>query len=231
MNILPFRVGANRGRGAQSIASFIQEDLRKRILSVELKPGQALPEADLVEAYDVSRTPVREALLLLAHEGLVTIVPQSGTYVSRISRQMLPQAVKARQALEELAGREAAKLRPSGLVFARSLAQMKAATAHGDHSSFHDADDDFHAAILLAANMPMLLPIVRQIKAHIHRFRLLTVPLAGRMEFAIAEHEGIAAAILGGDPEGAASAIGSHISRLIDTIGEIEEAHLDYFEP
>jgi len=88
-------------------ASSILNVLRQDILSMALKPGEPLAEKVLTARFGVSRTPVREALMRLAEEGLVDVFPQSGTYVGRIPFNGLPEAVVIRQALEgadDLAG-------------------------------------------------------------------------------------------------------------------------------
>ena len=84
-----------------SAAAVIHSRLRSEIVSLARKPGEPLAEKELTEAYGVSRTPFREAILRLANEGLVDIFPQSGTFVSRIPQRALPEAIVIRTALEE----------------------------------------------------------------------------------------------------------------------------------
>ena len=84
-------------------AALIYEELYKSIAHVELKPGEVLNEKALTERFSVSRTPLREALLRLQGDGLVEMVPQAGTFVSRISVAAIREAIIIRRALEELA--------------------------------------------------------------------------------------------------------------------------------
>jgi DNA-binding GntR family transcriptional regulator len=87
-------------RRALTAASAICNELRDAIVALELEPGTPLSEKELTLRFGVSRTPVREALIRLAEEGLVDIRPQSGTFVSRIPLAAIPEAVIVRQALE-----------------------------------------------------------------------------------------------------------------------------------
>ena len=82
---MQIRMPARRdgGRGS-TVADAIHRDLRAEIVSLRRKPGEPIVEKQIAEAYGVSRTPVREALLRLADDGLIEIFPQSGTFVARI---------------------------------------------------------------------------------------------------------------------------------------------------
>ena len=93
---------------ATTAASRIHTTLRDQIVGMARKPGEMLVEKALCEAFGVSRTPLREALLRLAEEGLVDIFPQMGTFVSRISLPAVRDAMVIRQALERVSSREAA---------------------------------------------------------------------------------------------------------------------------
>ena len=84
-----------------TMASVVFRELRDEIVSMRRKPGEAIAEKQIAESYGVSRTPVREAVLRLADDGLVEVFPQSGTYVSRIPLNRLPEAIVIRKALEE----------------------------------------------------------------------------------------------------------------------------------
>jgi DNA-binding GntR family transcriptional regulator len=88
-------------------SALIHATLRRRIVSVDLKPGSILIEKELADEFGVSRTPVREALQRLAEEHLVDILPRSGTYVSRIDLRAVREALVIRQALERVSVREA----------------------------------------------------------------------------------------------------------------------------
>ena len=96
------------GRRAESAAGTIYRALREEIVSLTRKPGEPIVEKDIALAQNVSRTPVREALLRLAAEGLVDTVAKSGTFVARIPITALPEAIVVRKALEQVTARAAA---------------------------------------------------------------------------------------------------------------------------
>ncbi len=86
-------------RGSKSKAEVLKI-LRDKMLFLELKPGETIQDSDLARELDVSRTPVREALLALQKEGLVDIYPQSGTFVSLIDMELLTEIAYIRRTVE-----------------------------------------------------------------------------------------------------------------------------------
>ena len=104
-------VGNRRGgRPRTATASArIYSELRSELVSLQRRPGEVISEAGIALSYGVSRTPVREAILKLADEGLLEIFPQSGIFVSRIPVAALPEAIIIRKALEETTARLAAE--------------------------------------------------------------------------------------------------------------------------
>src|SRR5260221_13043241 len=83
---------SGRPRAATASAR-IYSDLRIELVSLQRRPGEVISEAEIALSYGVSRTPVREAILKLADEGLLEIFPQSGIFVSRIPMAALPEAI------------------------------------------------------------------------------------------------------------------------------------------
>ena len=96
--------GRAEGRRAESASATIYRTLREEIVSLARKPGESIVEKEIAQAQSVSRTPVREALLRLAAEGLVDTVAKSGTFVARIPISALPEAIVVRKALEQITG-------------------------------------------------------------------------------------------------------------------------------
>jgi GntR family transcriptional regulator, rspAB operon transcriptional repressor len=225
-------IGTRKGPRAQGSAEKIYLSLRSRILRIELRPGAALSETDLALQYMVSRTPVREALIRLADEGLVEILPKSGTNVSRIPLNLLPEAIVVRRALEEVTARHAA-LRATGsaiLTLKARLMRQQEVAAQGDREAFFAADEAFHAAIADAAGYPGIWTLVERAKLQIDRYRRLTLPQEGRMARVIVEHAEVLDAIAAGNPEAAAAAMARHVEGLEISIADIRSMNPDYFE-
>jgi GntR family transcriptional regulator, rspAB operon transcriptional repressor len=218
-------------RNNQKIATLVHQRLRDDILSLALKPGTAVSEKDLSLAYGVGRTPVREALLRLSDEGLVEVIPKSGTVVTRIPMSKLPQAIVIRKALEDVAVRAAAtRASVSDLMEIRMLLQRQSeAAAAGDEAGFHQADEDFHAAIAAAAGYPDIWDLVKQVKVEVDRYRRLTLPQAGRMVRVQGDHAAVADALEARDPEAASLAMATHLDTLQLSLAEIRGIYPDYF--
>lgn len=212
-------------------AGAIHRALRDEILSLRREPGSQIIEKDIAADHGVSRTPVREALLRLAEEGLVDIVSKSGTYVSRIPIADLPEAITIRGVLEQFAAREAvAHANPSEIIELRAIvARSIEAAAAGDTEAFHRADEAFHEAIASAGRHPGVWALVSQVKLQVDRFRRLTLPMAGRMGRVVAEHETVLRAIEARDADAAAMAMGRHIDGLQVGLDDVRRFNPDFF--
>ena len=217
-------------RGATT-ATTIHRDLRAQIVSLHRKPGEPLVEKLIAQDYGVSRTPVREAILRLADEGLVEIFPQSGTFVSRIPLETLPEASVIRRALEQATVRFAAeRATRSQIASLRAcLERQREVEAAGDRDGFHQADEAFHTMIAEIAGYPGFWTVIQQVKVQVDRCRLLTLPVPGRIGTVIAEHESIVEAIASHDPDRAERTIVSHLDNLQITIDDVRHATPLYF--
>lgn len=224
---------SSRGRERPVPAAVrIRDDLRDAIASLRLRPGAAILEKDLAQIYGVSRTPVREAIAKLVQEGLVSVFPQAGTFVSRIPLHELPETLVIRSSLEATSARLAAS-HGSETGFAAVAAVLDAArkaASDGDEDAFHRADEAFHAAIAEAAGYPKLWQIVQQVKVQVDRFRRLTLPQAGRFARVLAEHEAVFQAIVNRDAAAASAAMEGHIGGLLADLDAIARAHPDCFD-
>jgi DNA-binding GntR family transcriptional regulator len=230
------RGGRARSQPAKTVrrvttASAIHEHLLGEILSLELSPGTALQEKLIAEAFGVSRTPVREAIIRLAEAGLVDIFPQSGTFVSRVPVNAIPEAVMIRKALEGAtveAAAEAADEKGVGRLDT-IIARQRALAGIGDTGAFHEADEAFHEAIAEISGHPGVWKLLRQVKVQIDRARRLTLPVLGRMDWVIGEHAIIRDAIAARNPAEARAAMMIHLSAVIPDIGLLVEQYPDYF--
>lgn len=231
METLLMRAKSSRAR-ISTASAVIRQNLRDDILALAILPGQPIVEKEIAEAYGVSRTPVREAILRLAEEGLIDIYPQSGTYVSRIPLHALPEAIIIRRALEETSARMAAvHASPSALdAIGAATERLRAAAAREDRDHFHQSDEDFHAAIADAAGYPGIWRLAQQVKVQVDRYRRLTLPQAGRLERVLVEHDAVFDAIRRRDPEAAAQHMGHHLANLMNDIGNVADLNPDFFD-
>jgi GntR family transcriptional regulator, rspAB operon transcriptional repressor len=217
---------------AATAAAKIYTDLRTELVSLRRRPGEVISEAKIALSYGVSRTPVREAILKLADEGLVEIFPQSGIFVSRIPIAALPEAIIVRKALEETTSSMAAERATSSqiLTLHSILERQREANAAGDSDTFHRADEQFHATIAEVAGYPGIWTLIQQVKVHVDRYRRLTLPQQGRIPLVIAEHESILSAIEAHDSSGARAAMATHLNSLLDNIGLTQHINPEFFD-
>jgi len=217
---------------AATAASRIYSDLRIELVSLQRRPGEVISEAEIALSYGMSRTPVREAILRLSDEGLLEIFPQSGIFVSRIPISALPEAIIVRKALEETTARLAAERATSSqiLILHSILERQRETSAAGEREAFHQADEMFHATIADVAGYPGIWKFIQQVKVHVDRYRLLTLPQQGRMTRVIAEHEAILDAIEAHDSAAARRAMEIHLESLLDNISATQHINPEFFE-
>src|SRR3954469_813398 len=131
--------------------------LRQAIVSTELEPGRQISENEIADMLGVSRTPVREALARLRDDQLVQIVPQLGTFVSRISVSGVDDAQFLREALECSAVRLAAERADKGDVadLGVLIAGQEVAHASADPSAFFALDDELHSTLCELSGRPI----------------------------------------------------------------------------
>ncbi len=228
---LPVSGFPDGSRRNETAAATVYRVLRQEIVWLQRKPGEPIVEKDIALAQGVSRTPVREALLRLVGEGLVDMIPQSGTTVARIPLTRLPEAIVVRKALEQVTARAAAlRARRSDVANLRAiLERQREADAAGDRLAFHHADEAFHAAVAATGGYPGVWALIQSVKTQIDRYRLLTLPQPGRIARVIREHAAVVAAIERHDADRAAAAMAGHLEGLRISMQEIRNLNPDYF--
>jgi DNA-binding GntR family transcriptional regulator len=154
-------------------ASFAYRKLRGLILRTELRPGQALNEADLMQRIEIGRTPLRDALHLLAHEGLVEILPRRGTFVTQVTVSDLQQIFELRSGIEDIvAHATTARLTDADFLQLRTLiSRAKRAT---QAESDVELDAEFHSLLLRVAANRYLTEVYRRLEDASLRLLYLT---------------------------------------------------------
>jgi len=212
-------------------ADLIYQRLHSDIASMTLRPGTPISELQLAEAHGVSRTPVREALLRLAKEKLVEIVPKSGTFVGRIPVSAMIEALVARRALEAANVRKAVEHATASqiLEFRALIERQREVAAGGDLARFHRVDEEFHAAFAEAAGYRGIWELIKQVKVQVDRYRQLTLPQEGRTQMIIDEHTAVVDAMAAGDADAAVRAMEEHLDKLQLDIEVFKEMWPDCF--
>jgi DNA-binding GntR family transcriptional regulator len=206
--------------------------LRDAIIATELEPGQRLSENELAERLAVSRTPIREALIRLRDDRFVQIVPQLGTFVTRISTAAVEDAQFIRESLECAAVRLAATRAQDGdLAALAGLVRRQAeVVGHGDYERFAVLDDEFHAALCELAGRPVAWEVAQRVKGHLNRVRRLSLPQPDYLAEMVAEHRLVVEALRKRDPDAAETTLRHHLRMVLSALPAIRAQHPDYFE-
>jgi len=205
--------------------------LRARIVSLELPPGTALSENELAAELDVSRTPVRESLILLADEALAEIYPRLGTFVSRIRIEAVYEAQFIREAVE-LAGlrRSVTRVGEADIDDLRALLRAQRETVvDGGADRFFELDEAFHQRLLEISGHRTAWKVVNTAKAHLDRARRLSLPMPDMIESMVDQHEQVVERLAARDAAGAEAALQRHLRVVLDDIDEIRRRAPWYF--
>ena len=226
----PFAVSATNAN--VSAATRVYLEVRREIVSLQLAPGTTLGRAEIAARFQVSQSPVREAMLLLEQDGLVVSYPQSRTLVTRIDQERISEEHFLRIALEsEVVRRLATSPDDATIIKLRGFLRLQEALV-GDLEQtalFKQLDDAFHEALFGGAGQPGLYRTLVAKTGHLARVRSLDLPQKGKMRAVYDGHKQIVDAIADGDAEGAAAAMRQHLSSTIDRIPQLRKAHPEYF--
>ncbi len=218
--------GYERTTQKQSVLSAI----RDKIQFLELKPGVRINERAVAEEYAVSRTPVREALILLADEKLVDILPQSGTFVTKIQLSLVAELVYMRhivetRVLEDLCARGVTISAEIG----RCLVMQEFAVNTGDVMEFIRYDDEFHKHLFDLAEVPEIWRIVANSRTHHTRFRVLDMHLPQAIHASFREHVQLVDCLAGGKRLELQSLLRQHHDAELMNKNVIVKQFRDYF--
>jgi DNA-binding GntR family transcriptional regulator len=212
-----------------SLVERIYAILRTQIINLSLPPEMPLVEKEISAIFNISKTPVREALIRLANDRLVTIVPKSGSYVSAISVERYLEACFIRTSLE---GGCVKRLADKGLSMAEQV-QLKAIITSqkqilegnsSDYRPFFVVDELFHKTLFEYADLPGAWTLLNSAKAEIDRVRhLKKMQGIHRSKAVIEEHSKIVQAIIDRSPEKAEAAMIYHIGGVDEEMTAISE--------
>lgn len=211
----------------------IFDHLHEEILSLNLRPGDRISEADIASRFGVSRQPVRDAFSRLANLDLLLIRPQRATEVKRFSMREIEKSRFVRAAVEKDVLRRAAELcdTAGATELDDALAQQDAHLKKRDADGFWALDYEFHHTLCRIAKADFAFDVILAEKSKVDRLCVLGLSKDHRMPELVEDHRTIAEAVKAHDGEGAVAAGVVHLSRLDETISRIIETNANYFEP
>lgn len=206
------------------------ESIRTAILNCSFTPGMALSEIAVSEELGVSRAPVRDAFRRLIGDGLLEAIPQRGTFVTRLSRARIEDAIFVREVIEcraaELAARAPLDERKKlDIVLARQIAASDSQNFLGHLM----ADEDLHYQILVLAGHPYAWNPLLLARTGMNRIRHIAIPELGGNRIAIHQHQGVVQAILAGDSALASEQMLLHIRSPLTFVDTIHQRYPEYF--
>ncbi|MER9211163.1 GntR family transcriptional regulator [Mesorhizobium sp. M0663] len=198
-----------------SASEQIYSVLREAIVRAKLLPGESISENAVCRQFNVSRTPVRAAIQRLAEDGLVSVFPQLGSFVSQIDIVSIQDSHFVRRSLETCLLREVApRWTPAMSAEMRSLvAAQERSIAEGDIDGFHDNDENFHQLFASFAQRPGVWTTIHAAKAKLTRFIRFSGN-AARFAVVLQEHLAILDALDANDGPGAEAALVAHLDKI-----------------
>ena len=191
----------------------VAEQLRQRIFRRELEPGSWIDELKIAEEFGISRTPLREALKVLAAEGLVTMKVRRGAYVTEMSEKDLRDVYHLLSLLEsDAAGVVAERATPEQQQTLRDL-HAELESAAGNREAFFSVNERFHMALLDMADNRWRSQMVADLRKVMKLNRHNSLFKQGRIEDSLSEHRAILDAMLARDPEGTRRAMQAHFAQ------------------
>jgi GntR family transcriptional regulator, rspAB operon transcriptional repressor len=209
----------------------IYRKLRKAIITCQILPGVLLSEKEISSQFNVSRQPVREAFIKLAEAGLVQILPQRGTFVTKISIKKVIDGQFIRDAIEcAIIRRAAIEINDLHiLLLQKNLEEQKEANKQKNFHYFLEKDDEFHQILMNVIDCQLAWESVENIKAMMDRVRFLSLEEISSPDDLIKQHEKILMALKKHDPELAAIALHEHLSAILQTIKIVSQQKTEWF--
>ena len=218
-------------RSAREIA---YETIRSRIITMDLKPGDELNDRELAQELGISRTPMREALIMLNIAHMVVIKPQSGTHVAPIDLKLMEMEQFARFTLEKeilnrIRGRLTAEQEAAYRLNLESYRQLERdPSAENRETRMLDLDNAFHRRAFELCGMEHHFDHMLASLQHVERIRKFSLQ-TNENKAVCAAHTRILDAMVQNDTQELSRALESHLSRYKQTVEEVQRLHPDYF--
>ncbi|NRT91004.1 GntR family transcriptional regulator [Clostridium beijerinckii] len=215
-----------------STSKAIYHNLREEIINLYLEPGTSISEKELSEKYNVSRTPVREALVRLAQEGLVQIYPQKGTVVSLIDLSAVEEERFLREHLERAVVKEACMefSEENILALEMNLKFQKMYIENKDYKKLFNTDEEFHKIIFEGCSKKRIWNSINDGSTEFQRIRVLRLTVNSSWDNIYLQHKEIFNAIKNENPELAEEFMKEHLNMVIFDKTQVRESYPNYFK-
>ena len=214
-----------------SLGQRVYQSLKHAILTLDYRPGDSIRKPEICDGLGVSRSPVADAVAKLAADGLVDVIPQAGTFVTRLSMTDIREGAFIREAIEVAAAELVAQMITEDQLrdLRRNLRIQEALAADGDRQGFMQLDGQMHDMILSYTGFPRLPQVSQTAWLSVNRARQLILPVEGRLQATLEEHRLILAAFEARDPQAARLAVQQHLRQLLIYLQPLEQNHPELF--
>ncbi|WP_159791928.1 GntR family transcriptional regulator [Puerhibacterium puerhi] len=202
--------------GRRKVGAQIRQALRVG----DLAPGQRLVEQDLADDYGVTRSAVREALMDLAADDLVELVPRRGARVRVVSVAEAVQITECRAALERLCARKAAVLASPAQreELVQIGAQMRDAVAAGAVDTYSGLNRRLHELVVQASGQEVARRQLERLNGQMVRYQFRLALRPGRPAQSLPQHLAIIDGVVAGDPDAAEAAVAAHLDSVVEQL-------------
>ena len=215
----------------RTAADVVFDSVYQDIISLRLRPGTKISEADIAAQFGISRQPVRDAFSRLGNLGFLLIRPQKATEVQKFLSDTITSARFIRAAIEVEVVQTAARNWDGRMTrdFEANLDAQAAAAETADVDAFHKLDYEFHHLICQAAGLDFAFNAIVEHKAQIDRLCVLSMMDEDSIRGLVSDHHGIFEAITAKDGEAARRVMRAHLARLDRTIDKVRASHPQFF--
>ncbi|WP_416148402.1 GntR family transcriptional regulator [Salipaludibacillus sp. HK11] len=205
---------AKNSRSKGSTRDFVYNYLKKKIIEWDLEPKVKISETEIAAELSVSRTPVREAFLMLAQEELLAIYPQKGTIISEIDLNLVEEGRFVREQIERAIVRQACQTFDEEELFKleSNIAMQKLCLEKGSHQNLFELDEEFHYILFEGSNKLRTWDLIRQMNSHFDRLRVLRLAFNPDWDVVIKQHESILKYITEKQEDEAENLISEHLN-------------------
>ncbi len=216
----------------KNITSAVYDHIYKNIINLTLVPGTVMSAADISKKINVSRTPVREAFIMLSNIGLVEVTPNKNTIVTKIDLDMMEEERFMRFCMEigALEIFMANKKKEHILKLEQSIVLQEEAVKNNDYEAFLKYDNDFHTTFFQVANKEKCLKIIQNNSNNYMRIRLLSHRETPISKINLEQHKFLLNKIREDNFYAAKIALEEHLSKIIDEKDELIKKYSDYIK-
>jgi len=219
-------------KAGTTVGDYVYGVIKRNIINLNMAPGSRVSEKEISDLFSVSRTPVREAFIKLAKEGLLHALPQRGTYISYIDLSIVEDARFIRESLEKSVLKIAIENFPQELldVLQENINKQQRLVEQKLYYDFLMMDDNFHKTIFIGCNKERTWSFIEHINSEYRRVRMLSFITDINWKVVVEQHKLILESIRNHDDQMAQDIISIHIKKLKFEQVELRKKYPQYFK-